>query len=232
VIPLRDTEEIETFPFITILLIIVNSFIFMYIYFTAASAPVPEQYLANVYLTYGLVPKNILNAPLFSAPYLTFITSIFLHGSWSHLIFNMLFLWIFGNNVEDYFGHFHFLLFYLLAGIFASLIQLLTMGASTVPVIGASGAIAGTMGAYFLLFPRSRIRTLVFIFFFVTIVEIPAPVYLLIWFMSQLFEGLSNFGVASGIAFFAHVGGFIFGVLYAALIGRHAGRKRRYLNYI
>jgi membrane associated rhomboid family serine protease len=232
VIPLRDTEEIETFPFITILLIIVNSFIFMYIYFTAASASVPEQYLANVYLKYGLVPKNILNAPLFSAPYLTFITSIFLHGSWSHLIFNMLFLWIFGNNVEDYFGHFHFLLFYLLAGIFASLIQLLTMGASTVPVIGASGAIAGTMGAYFLLFPRSRIRTLVFIFFFVTIIEIPAPVYLLIWFMSQLFEGLSNFGVASGIAFFAHVGGFIFGVLYAALIGRYAGRKRRYLNYI
>jgi membrane associated rhomboid family serine protease len=106
------------------------------------------------------------------------------------------------------------------------------MGASTVPVIGASGAIAGTMGAYFLLFPRSRIRTLVFIFFFVTIIEIPAPVYLLIWFMSQLFEGLSNFGVASGIAFFAHVGGFIFGVLYAALIGRHAGRKRRYLYYI
>jgi membrane associated rhomboid family serine protease len=144
----------------------------------------------------------------------------------------MLFLWIFGNNVEDYLGHFHFLIFYLLSGIFASLIQILTMGKSSVPVIGASGAIAGTMGAYFLLFPRSRIRTLVFIFFFITIIEIPAPVYLLIWFLSQLFEGLSNFGVASGIAFFAHIGGFIFGLFYALLIGKHAGRKRRYLYYI
>lgn len=231
-IPLRDTEEIETFPFVTILLIIINSFIFMYIYFTAAASPVPTQYLANVYLNYGLVPEKILHGPLNIGTYLTFITSIFLHGSWTHLIFNMLFLWIFGNNVEDYFGHLHFLIFYLIAGIFASLIQLLTMGASRVPVIGASGAIAGTMGAYFLLFPRSRIRTLVFIFVFITILEIPAPVYLLIWFISQLFEGLSSFGFASGIAFFAHVGGFVFGLIYAALIGRHVGRKRRYLYYI
>jgi len=227
-IPLRDTEEIETVPFFTILLIVVNSLIFMYIYFTAEAMPVPEEYLASVYGQFGLVPAKILNAPLFSMSYLTFITSIFLHGSWSHLIFNMLFLWIFGNNIEDYFGHFHFLFFYLLAGVIASLVQLLTMSTSSMPVIGASGAIAGIMGAYFLLFPRSRIRTLVF-FFFITIVEIPAPVYLLIWFLSQLFEGLSSFGVASGVAFFAHIGGFVFGLLYAALIGKHAGRKGRFL---
>lgn len=227
-IPLRDTEEIETVPFFTILLIVVNSLIFMYIYFTAGAMPVPEEYLASVYGQFGLVPAKILNAPLFSMSYLTFITSIFLHGSWSHLIFNMLFLWIFGNNIEDYFGHFHFLFFYLLAGVIASLVQLLTMSTSSMPVIGASGAIAGIMGAYFLLFPRSRIRTLVF-FFFITIVEIPAPVYLLIWFLSQLFEGLSSFGVASGVAFFAHIGGFVFGLLYAALIGKHAGRKGRFL---
>ncbi|MGB9793479.1 rhomboid family intramembrane serine protease [Caldisericum exile] len=231
-LPLRDTEEIETFPFITISLIVINSFIFAYVYFTAISTPNPDQYLASIYLKYGLVPTRLLSSPPFGLGYLTFITSIFLHGSWSHLIFNMLFLWIFGNNVEDYLGHFHFLIFYLLSGIFASLIQILTMGKSSVPVIGASGAIAGTMGAYFLLFPRSRIRTLVFIFFFITIIEIPAPVYLLIWFLSQLFEGLSNFGVASGIAFFAHISGFIFGLFYALLIGKHAGRKRRYLYYI
>lgn len=229
-IPLRDTQEIETFPYITILLIVVNSIIFIYMYFTSLSFSNPDLYLANVYLKYGLVPSKIFGGGIrLSSPYLTFITSLFLHGSWSHLIGNMLFLWIFGNNVEDYFGHFHFLIFYLLAGIFASLVQIATLPVSDVPVIGASGAIAGTMGAYFLLFPRSRIRTLVFLFFFITIVEIPAPVYLLIWFLLQLFEGFTTFASASGIAFFAHVGGFLFGLIYALILRKNG---RRYEYYI
>lgn len=231
-IPLRDTEQIETFPFVTIFLIIVNSAIFIYTYALSLSTVNPNAFLSKIYLTYGLVPSKVLNSPLPNSSYVTFITSLFLHGSWSHIIFNMLFLWIFGNNVEDYFGHFHFLFFYLLSGVVASLIQVSVMGSSNVPVIGASGAIAGTMGAYFLLFPRSRIRTLVFIVLFVTIVDIPAPVYLLVWFLSQLFEGLTSFGVATGIAFFAHIGGFVFGFLYALLIGKYVGRRGRYQYYI
>jgi len=223
VLPLRDTQPTRTFPFVTILLIVINIVIFTAIYFTAYSSPDPESFLASVYFQYGLVPSRLVNLKDISV-LLTFITSLFLHGGWAHLLGNMLFLWIFGNNVEDYFGHFRFVIFYLLAGVVASLVQVLTMGLSNTPVIGASGAIAGTMGAYFLLFPRSRVKTLVFILIFFTLVDIPAPVYLLIWFLMQLFEGFTTFGSASGVAFFAHVGGFLFGVLYAYLIRKNARR--------
>lgn len=226
-LPLKDTQPTKTFPFVTILLILVNSLIFFDMYFTAQSSVSASEYLASFYYKYGFVPSRLFPLNNLST-LLTFITSLFLHGSFMHLAGNMLFLWIFGNNVEDYFGHLHFTIFYLISGIFASLFQAFTMGlSSNVPIIGASGAIAGIMGSYFLLYPRSRIKTLIFIVFFITLVDIPAPVYLIIWFLMQLYEGFTSFGAASGVAFFAHIGGFLFGYLYTLVF-----RKNEKIYYI
>ncbi|MBP8612942.1 MAG: rhomboid family intramembrane serine protease [Candidatus Atribacteria bacterium] len=231
--PIRDSQPTRTFPFVTIALIVINLLIFIFIYFSAIAAPEPDLYLANVYMKFGLVPAKVFGTvPSGNVPWLlTFITSIFLHGSWSHVIFNMLYLWIFGNNIEDYLGHFHFVIFYLLAGIFSSLVQVIVMSQANVPIIGASGAIAGVMGAYFLFFPRSKVRTLVVIIYFITFIDVPAPVYLLIWFLLQLFEGFTSFGAATGTAFFAHVGGFIFGFLYALIVRAIYKRRRGYESY-
>ena len=140
-------------------------------------------------------------------PFLSIFNSLFMHGSLLHLLGNMLFLWIFGNNIEDRLGPLIFLLFYLVCGAGAALIHLLFNWNSQIPVIGASGAVSGVMGAYLILFPRAQVKTLVFIFFFITFVDIPAGVFLVVWFIFQLI----NIGSASHIAWFAHVGGFLLG---------------------
>jgi membrane associated rhomboid family serine protease len=162
--------------------------------------------------------------------YLTLLTSMFMHGGFLHIAGNMLFLWVFGNNIEDRMGRVKFLLFYLLAGLIAVYTQALIDPGSTAPTIGASGAIAGVLGAYALLFPRARVLTLIFIIFFVTLVEIPALILLAIWFILQFVPALGQVAVSSGggqgVAYFAHVGGFIFGLAVAATM-LYATRRRR-----
>jgi membrane associated rhomboid family serine protease len=177
-----------------------------------------QRMLQPFLMMYGVVPV------LFSWP--TVLTSMFLHGGWLHIGGNMLYLWIFGDNVEDRLGHGRFLVFYLLCGTVAALAQVLTSPESRVPTIGASGAIAGVMGAYFVLFPHSRVLTLVPLLVFWEVIEIPAIFFLGIWFLMQLFSGVGSLAVSSastgGIAFWAHVAGFV-----AGLAGVFAFRARR-----
>jgi membrane associated rhomboid family serine protease len=150
--------------------------------------------------------------PKFPAPVLlTPFTSMFLHGGWIHLIGNMLFLWIFGNNIEDYLGHIKFLLFYLVSGLAAIFLFVVFSPNLQVPMVGASGAIAGVLGAYFLLFPRSRILTLIWIFYYIRLAHVPAKAMLGFWFLYQLLMSAIATGSGGSIAFLAHVGGFIFG---------------------
>ncbi|HEV2950550.1 MAG TPA: rhomboid family intramembrane serine protease, partial [Actinomycetota bacterium] len=157
----------------------------------------------------------------------TLITSQFLHGGWLHLLGNLLFLWIFGNNVEDRLGRFRFLFFYLVGGAIAGLAQVAIDPGSTIPTIGASGAIGATLGAYLVLFPRARITSLVFLGFFYQLIDVPAVVVLVFWFVLQLIDGIASLGVTEiggGVAFFAHIGGFVFGAL-VGLVVRWVGSR-------
>jgi membrane associated rhomboid family serine protease len=163
--------------------------------------------------------------------WVTLFTSMFMHGGFLHIAGNMLFLWVFGNNIEDRMGRVKFLLFYLLAGLIAVYTQALIDPGSTAPTIGASGAIAGVLGAYALLFPRARVLTLIFIIFFVTLVEIPALILLAVWFLLQFVPALGQVAVQTGggegVAYFAHVGGFVFGLAVAAIMLSVTGRRDR-----
>ena len=164
-----------------------------------------------------------------AAWWVTLFTSMFMHGGFLHIAGNMLFLWVFGNNIEDRLGRVKFVLFYVLAGLIAVYTQALIDSSSTAPTIGASGAIAGVLGAYALLYPRARVLTLIFIIFFVTLVEIPALILLAIWFILQFVPALGQVAVESGggqgVAYFAHVGGFLFGLAVAAVILSATGRR-------
>ena len=170
--------------------------------------------------------------PINQAPWwVTLFTSMFMHGGLLHIAGNMLFLWVFGNNIEDRLGRLKFLLFYVLAGLIAVYTQALIDSSSTAPTIGASGAIAGVLGAYAVLYPRARVLTLIFIIFFVTLVEIPALILLAIWFILQFIPALGQVAVETGggegVAYFAHVGGFVFGLAVAAVILTVTGRRDR-----
>jgi len=201
-IPLRDIIPSRTTPVVTISLIAVNVLVFIYELSLGRDVDAFTLY-------WGLVPAAFSWVAVF--------TSMFLHGGFMHVAGNMLYLWIFGDNVEDRMGHGRFLVFYLLCGVAAALAQTITAPDSVVPMVGASGAIAGVMGAYLIKFPRARIVTLVFIIVFVTTVEIPAWIMLLWWFVIQLFSGLGSLANTNysggGIAWFAHVGGFVTGML-------------------
>jgi membrane associated rhomboid family serine protease len=161
--------------------------------------------------------------------FVTLFTSMFMHGGWLHILGNMLFLWVFGNNIEERLGRFKFLLFYVLAGLIAVYTQSVIDTSSTAPTIGASGAIAGVLGAYALLYPRARVLTLIFIIFFVTLVEIPALILLALWFILQFIPALGQVAVQSGgdqgVAYFAHVGGFLFGLAVAGVLLLRAGGR-------
>ena len=198
-IPLRDVIPSRTTPYITIGIIILNCLAFLFEF------SLSQRLLQPFLMMYGVVPA------LFSWP--TVLTSMFLHGGWLHIAGNMLYLWIFGDNVEDRLGHGRFLAFYLLCGTVAALAQVFVNPRSMVPTIGASGAIAGVMGAYFILFPHSRVLTLVPLIVFWEVIEIPAIFFLGIWFLMQLFMGSRAIGSANagGIAFWAHVAGFLAG---------------------
>jgi membrane associated rhomboid family serine protease len=204
-IPLRDVIPSRTTPYITVTLIVLNGLAWFY------ELAVPEDLLPVFLQTYGVVPAY------FSAP--TLLTSMFLHGSWSHVIGNMWFLWIFGDNIEDRLGHGRFVVFYLFCGIGAATGHILMAPDSMLPTIGASGAIAGVMGAYFVLYPHSRVLTLVPLFIYWEIVELPAIFLLGFWFLMQLFgAGIGTINPTSGaesggIAFMAHVAGFALGAV-------------------
>jgi membrane associated rhomboid family serine protease len=220
-IPLRDNTRSRTFPVVNIILIILNALIFI----RQLGLTPPQVNL--IFFQYGLIPARV-QAQLSAGASLTtiaipFITAIFLHANWLHIIGNMLYLWIFGDNVEDRVGHIPYLFFYLLVGVAGNIAHLLANPASQVPIIGASGAIAGVLGAYFLTYPRAKVLTLVPIFFFITIIEIPAVIFLLFWFVMQVIYGASSTGIsASPVAWWAHVGGFITGAILVKVFS--AGR--------
>jgi membrane associated rhomboid family serine protease len=201
VIPLRDVIPSRTTPYITITIIALNALAWLF------ELSLPHETLNAFLTTYGVVPAYFAPA--------TLITSMFLHGSWSHVLGNMWYLWIFGDNVEDRVGHGRFILFYLLCGIVAALGQVAVDPHSTLPTIGASGAIAGVMGAYFVLYPHSRVLTLI-PWIFLQIVELPAIVLLGFWFVMQLFSAgtiaMTTTSQAGGVAFAAHIVGFLTGV--------------------
>jgi membrane associated rhomboid family serine protease len=201
-IPLRDVIPSRTTPYITITIIVLNALAWLF------EISLPHDALNEFLTVYGVVPAY------FSAP--TLVTSMFLHGSWSHIIGNMWYLWIFGDNVEDRVGHGRFIVFYLLCGAAAALGQVAVDPNSTLPTIGASGAIAGVMGAYFVLYPHSRVLTLVPFIFLMQVIEVPATLLLGFWFLMQLFSAGTIAMTASsqggGVAFAAHVIGFVAGV--------------------
>ncbi len=213
-IPLRALLPRNGTPVMTLAIIALNVFCFL----LEMSQPME---LRNAFIDhYALVPDRLFLP--------SFITSMFLHGGWLHLIGNMWFLWVFGSFIEDSMGAAKFLTFYLISGVASGAVQFLISLGSPIPTIGASGAIAGVMGAFLILFPRARVVTLIFIFFFVTTYDLPAALMLLYWFALQLLSGLSSLSsvtMAQNIAWFAHVGGFLAGILLVRLF---AGSRRRY----
>jgi membrane associated rhomboid family serine protease len=215
VIPLRDVIPSRTFPFITITIIVINALAWF-----VELAQGPRELNRFLYV-YGVVPGDFHAA--------TLVTSMFLHGSWSHIIGNMLYLWIFGDNVEDRCGHGRFVVFYLLCGFAAGAGQILMNASSMVPTIGASGAIAGVMGAYFVLYPHSRVLTFIPFPFF-DVVEVPAIVLLGFWFLMQLFNAGAVAAAAGtgggGVAFAAHVVGFVAGVVGIFLFRKREPRQQ------
>lgn len=213
-IPLRDTTRSAGFPFINITLIIISVLVFLY------QVSLGQNMIIFIY-EYGLVPGRVISSasnPGISERLFPFVSSMFLHGGWLHLIGNMLFLYIFGDNVEGKMGHFKYLLFYIICGLAAAVFQFITNIHSEIPMVGASGAISGVLGAYIIFFPRSRILTLVPIFFFIQLIHVPAAVFIFIWFILQFLSGVSTLGApveTGGVAFWAHIGGFVSGLLLA-----------------
>ena len=219
--PLYDTARSRIFPLINLLLIAANILAYLY------ELQMGPQALKEFIFTWGLIPAHFLTDP--SNLWLTIFSSMFLHGGWFHILSNMWVLYIFGDNVEARMGGIRYLIFYLLCGIFAALLQSYILPGSQVPMIGASGAVAGVLGAYLILFPHSRVASLVPILFIFTIIEIPAAIFLLFWFASQLYSGWFAIqgGGASGVAWWAHIGGFTFGLIMVFFF-----RKRTtYRNY-
>ena len=218
-LPLRDENPTRRFPVVTVLFIATNIVVF----FTQVLSP---QGLEMSILRMGAIPYEITHFTSIPQipripPFLTLLTSMFLHAGMFHLLGNMLYLWIFGNNVEDFLGPAKFILFYILSGLGAAFTHIAFNPNSQVPMVGASGAIAGVLGGYFLLYPRARVDTLVFLFFFIRVVPVPAAFVLGFWFLGQFL----NIGLGGGVAWFAHIGGFLAG---AVLIKAFApGRNRR-----
>ena|ERR1017187_2135508 len=204
--PLRDVIPSRTTPYVTYALIFLNTTAFLLWWM------LPLRQRDAVLYVYGLIPSA------FSVPRL--IASMFLHASWGHVIGNMWPLWIFGDNVEDRLGHGRFLAFYFVAGAVAACTQTWLWPTSNLPIVGASGAIAGVMGAYFVLFPKSRIQVLVWLVVFIDIIEVPAIFFLGFWFLLQMFSGLGSLADPGPIAFWSHLGGFLTGLLLVKLLER------------
>lgn len=224
---MRDNIPGRRIPWLNYTLIGLNVAVFIY------QSGLPRGALIRMIYQYGLVPARFsvpgwaAEAGLPSLGYLPFVANIFLHGNFGHLLSNMWSLWLFGDNVEDRLGPVRFLLLYLSAGVAANLLHYYTNFTSNVPTIGASGAIAGVMGAYFLLYPRARIITLVPVFFYPLILEIPAAFYLMVWFFTQVIYAVTPAG-PGGVAWFAHIGGFLAGLLGLVILKSTCRQPRCY----
>lgn len=205
--PIRDHNPSGRTPHVTRLLIGLNVLVFLAYWFGLGS----DLAIARFFLDWGLVPARIA----FGEGYWTFATSMFLHGGWMHLLGNMLFLHVFGDNMEDRMGHVRFLLFYMFAGLAAAFAQFATDPASMVPMVGASGAIAGVLGGYLLLYPKARVDVVFIFFVFFKVLPIPAWITLGVWFALQLFSGATTPTDTGGVAYWAHVGGFVAGLVLA-----------------
>lgn len=228
--PLYDENPTKTFPFITILLIIANIAIFIW------EATMGSAELGKIIAVYGFIPRKLYSAfkasDFFNPLWISVFTSMFLHGGLLHIGGNMLYLWIFGNNIEDLLGHFKFLLFYILAGIAGVIGQVVSSPSSTVPGIGASGAIAGVLGAYLLYYPGVRVVTAIPIFFFIQFIRLPAIIVIGFWIVIQLMSGFAALADAGqqfsgGVAWFAHIGGFIVGMILVLLFPKSRRHKNR-----
>lgn len=221
-IPYKDDNPTERIPFLTISFIILNVIVYL-------AEIMNPSHLGQVAYQYGAIPHVLLTfrdvQPIH--PVLTLFTSMFMHGSILHLASNMLYFWIFGNNIEDKLGYVKFILFYVLCGIAAAYSHALTNPSSTTPMIGASGAVSGILGAYLILFPRARVHTLIFLGFFIQVVRLPAVFVIGFWIIIQFINGMVSAGQAShgGVAWFAHIGGFVVGIL---LIKVFLGRRKKY----
>jgi membrane associated rhomboid family serine protease len=221
VLPLADNNPRRSTPVVNVALIVANILVF---FWEASLGPSLERALFGV----AFIPARFWYAPFAPFNIMTMFVSMFLHGGWLHLGGNMLYLWIFGDNIEDRLGHFRYLLFYLASGIAATLAHAVASPGSRIPSVGASGAIAGVLGAYLILFPRQPVTTVIPIFMFITVRQIPAVFLLGFWFVLQLFTGAVVMGAhmsdVGGVAYFAHVGGFVAGMVLIVLMG---GRRPR-----
>jgi membrane associated rhomboid family serine protease len=225
-IPLRDENPTVLWPLVTVTFIAANFAVFVY------EISLDPRVLHRFIEQMGMVPGSITQGSVSGSDrYYTVISSMFLHGSWMHVIGNMLYLWIFGNNIEDSMGHLRFVFFYLLAGLAAAFAHLWFNPTSTVPTIGASGAVSGVLGAYLLLFPHARVKTLVTLGFLWSIVYLPAWVLLLFWiglqFLSQVLEPMDP--TAGGVAYAAHIGGFVAGLALIPIFRKY--RRRAHFRY-
>jgi membrane associated rhomboid family serine protease len=227
-IPIRDHNPSRSFPIATLLIIALNVLVFVVELLAGDDLEV-------FFYTYGLVPCALtgqcVGIPGSLPPWLTLFSSMFMHGGWMHIGSNMLYLWIFGNNIEDAMGPLGFVVFYLICGVAASVAQIATDPGSTVVNIGASGAIAGVLGAYLVMFPTARVDTLVLLGWFARLVALPAVLVLGGWFVLQLFSGVMSLGTETaggGVAFFAHIGGFVAGLILVFLFRRRDYTPRLY----
>jgi len=226
-IPLKDENPSKTIPVVNIFLIVTNISVFIYMNYVALVATRSIIFKLG-FIPYELShfvdvnPKNLVPIPL------TIFTAMFMHGGWLHLLSNMLYLWIFGDNIEDVLGHVKYLFFYVMCGIAATLVHGFININSQIPTLGASGAIAGVLGAYIFLFPKARIKTLVILFVFIQIVHIPAVIMLGYWFLLQVLSAYAEHGSRSGggIAWFAHIGGFVAGLVLIIMMKK--SRRNRY----
>lgn len=221
IIPIKVSQRSYTVPVVTILIVVANVVIFLHQF----QLQMVDPRLLNRFMRlYALRPAYLISHPS------SLVTSMFLHSGWVHILGNMLFLWVFGNNVEDVLGHFKYLVFYLACGIIAGLSQVVFDPFSHIPIVGASGAIAGVMGAYLLKFPRSYVVMLFWVLFIFTF-DLPAWLMLIYWFLIQLFSGFGSIGESEyaqngGVAFFAHVGGFLAGLILMHMMGPRERRLR------
>jgi len=220
VIPLADEMPRRSVPVVTVALLALNVVVFLYELALGSGAD-------GLLMSLGAVPAHITSPDIYPVAFVTLLTSMFLHGGWTHLIGNMLYLWIFGDNVEDALGHLGYLVFYLVAGVAAGLAQVAMAPDSLIPAIGASGAIAGVLAVYLVLYPSAPVRALVPGFFVARVARVPAAAVLGMWFILQLFNGFLSLGVSTmatgGVAWFAHIGGFVVG-LVVGFVSR--GKKR------
>ena len=202
--PISDDNHSTTKPFVCYCLIALCSFIFLW------QSTLPLNLYNEAIKNFGVIPAAVLGEKeSYLNPYLTIFTSMFMHGSWMHLIGNMVFLWIFGDNIEDSMGHKKFIVFYFVCGICAALLQAIIDPSSDIPMIGASGAIAGVLGSYLVLHPKANVNVLFWLFIFITVIKVPAFIVLSIWIISQFFS--ASIGSEGGVAYYAHIGGFIGG---------------------